>query len=75
MFDKFDGPQMAQTTPQFTRFLLRLFARRLNRDVFYRVLARGYERGVINSAQLHTLHSQFDPTQNGLVGLITDRVI
>lgn len=62
-----DIAQMVNTTPLLTRLLFRLHGRRFNR-VASRVVLRAYERGVINSAQMHLLCSQFDPTQNGVVG-------
>lgn len=52
-----------------TRLLLRVFARRLNREVFNPIIARAHERGIINSHQLHELLVDFDPTQQGAVGL------
>ena len=69
-FDKLDAPQMAQTTSRMTRWIIRLFGRRLNREIFSRVCNRAYERGVINSHQLHEIHHQFDPTQDGLIGFL-----
>jgi hypothetical protein len=64
---------IATRMPRVTRFLLWLFARRLNRDVFYPVVARAHERGVINSYQLHEVLADFDPTQRGAVGFVTER--
>ena len=49
------------------RLLLWMTRRRWNR-VASRVLCQAYECGVINSAQMHLLAKEFDPTQNGLVG-------
>lgn len=71
-FDKFDAPQMFQTTPGWTQFVFWLFGRRINALVA-RVLCRAHERGLINSYQLHTLLAQFDPTQRGIVGMINGR--
>lgn len=65
--DKLDVVQIVQTTPLVTRIVWRLFARRLNVFV-YRIIARAYERGKINSTQMHLLLAQFDPTQRGVVG-------
>lgn len=65
--DKLDVAQMVQTTPLLTRLVVRLFARRFNR-VASRIILRAYERGVINSQQMHVLCAQFDPTQAGVVG-------
>jgi hypothetical protein len=69
----FHGRDIARRMPMLTRVVLLLFARRLNRDVFYPVLARAKERGVIDSRQWHELHADFDPTQRGAVGLVTER--
>lgn len=71
-FDKFDAPQMAQTTPLRYRIFVKVFGTPINR-VVARVLARGYERGVINSVQLHSLAAMFDPTQLGLIGILSGR--
>jgi sterol desaturase/sphingolipid hydroxylase (fatty acid hydroxylase superfamily) len=59
---------MAQVTPWLTRMLMRVFRRRLNRDVLSRLMNRCYERGVINSHQLHAIHHHMDPTQSGYIG-------
>lgn len=59
--------------PLFTRVLLRIFARRLNRDVFFPIVARAHERGVIQSYQLHEILADFDPTQKSVVGFVTER--
>lgn len=69
-FDVHDVKDMQRGVSWLTGLLLRLFARRLNREVFYPVLARAHERRIITSRELHSLHSQFDPTQRGLVGRI-----
>lgn len=44
------------------RVIFKLTARRWNRLISM-ILCRHYERGTINSAQLHTLTAEFDPTQ------------
>lgn len=62
-----DIAQIIHTTPLATRLIVRLFRRPLNRLV-YRIIARFYERGQINSHQLHMLLAQFDPTQQGVFG-------
>lgn len=69
-FDVHDSKDIQGRMSWFTALLLRLFARRLNRDLFFPVLGRAHERGIITSRQLHSLHSQFDPTQRGVVGRI-----
>jgi len=69
-FDPLDAQEMAQKTPLLTRWLLRAFRRRLNRDVLSRLMNRAYEWGVINSHQLHEIHHHMDPTQNGFIGRI-----
>lgn len=60
-FDRFDAPQMFYTTPFGQRVLFRLFGRPINRLVA-RVLARAYERRLIDSYQFHALAAQFDPS-------------
>ena len=65
--DRLDVAQQVQTTPAVTRLVVRLFRRRFN-AVANRILLRAYERGVINSKQMHFLAAQFDPTQDGVVG-------
>lgn len=65
--EKLDVAQIVHTTPVGTRLIVRLFRRPLNR-LIYRIIARAYERGVINSHQLHALLAQFDPTQRGVFG-------
>jgi hypothetical protein len=69
-FDRWHAKDIASKMPWFTRLLLRLFARRLNRGLFSPLLNRAYSLGYINSEQLHVLHSQLDPTQDGVVGLV-----
>jgi hypothetical protein len=56
-----------------TKLLLRVVARRLNRELFAPVILRACERGVINSYQMHELCADFDPTQRGVVGFVTER--
>lgn len=63
-----DVRDILERMPWFTRLIVRVFGRRLNSGLFYPVLGRAYEHGLINSQQLHALHSQFDPTQAGVVG-------
>ena len=63
----FDVAQIVSSTPFLTRVIVRLFRRRFN-NVTNRVVCRAYERGVINSPQMHFLAMQFDPTQDGVVG-------
>lgn len=72
-FDRLHSRDVVSRIPWFTRLVIRLFARRLNRALFSPVLTRAYEQGIINSEQLHELHSQFDPTQSGVVGLASGR--
>jgi hypothetical protein len=62
-----DVAQIVQTTPRLTRVIVRAFRRPLNR-LIYRIVARAYERGQINSHQMHSLLAQFDPTQQGVFG-------
>jgi hypothetical protein len=68
MIDELHTRDLVHRIPLFTRLILRLFRRRLNRDVFYPVLGRAYETGAIDWRQLHELHHHFDPTQHGVVG-------
>lgn len=42
--------------------ILKLTHRLWNKQIA-RILGRAYSDGVITSAQLHTLHAKFDPTQ------------
>lgn len=65
--EQLDVAQIVQTTPLVTRLVVRLFKRPIGR-LANRIIARAYERGVINSRQLHILLKQFDPTQPGVVG-------
>lgn len=67
-FDALDVRDLVERTPLMTRILVRVFRRRLNRDVFSPLVNRAYERGVISSHQLHVIHHQMDPTQRGFVG-------
>jgi len=69
-FEDRDAVDLKNRMRPLTRVVLRVFGRRLNRDLFYPVLGRAYERGVINSHQLHALHHHFDPTQSGAVGQV-----
>ena len=75
-FHPLDAKDMAQLRhidrPWLTRLVVKLFARRFNR-IASSVLCRAYERGVINSHQMHALAAQFDPTQRGVVGLLSER--
>ena len=64
-----DVAQIVSTTPLRTRLIVRAFRRPLNR-LIYRIIARAYERGHIDSSQLHLLLKQFDPTQSGVFGRI-----
>ncbi len=54
-------------TNRMSNVILRLTHRVWNREIS-RLLCRAYERGVINSQQLHTLAGMFDPTQDHAVG-------
>lgn len=75
-FDRLDAKDMAQlrNVPQrwLTRLLFKVFASRINR-VASMILCRAYERNIIGSHQLHVLAAQFDPTQRGCVGLLSER--
>lgn len=73
LWDELDGRDMADRCSWVTRLILLVFGRRLNRDVFFAVLGRALERGIIHNHQFYILHRQFDPTQKGLVGLIAKR--
>lgn len=53
-----------------TRVVLRVFGRRLNREVFSPTLCRLHETGVIDSRVMHATAHHFDPTQRGVVGTI-----
>lgn len=65
--DRLDIAQIVNTTPWWTRIVVRLSRRQFNR-VAYRIVARAYERGHVSSHQMHFLLAQFDPTQKGVVG-------
>jgi hypothetical protein len=70
IMDKLDDLDVAQIIgrmPTNVRMLIRLFHSPLNRWLFAPVLCHAKERGYINNSQLHVLHKQFDPTQNGMV--------
>jgi len=62
-----DVAQIVSSEPRWRRVLLRVVRRQVNR-VASRIVLRAYERGVINSHQMHHLCAQFDPTQNGVMG-------
>lgn len=62
-FDRLDSKDLAVRMSWLTWVLVRMFGRRLNRELLYPVIGRAYERGVINSQQFHELAKQFDPTQ------------
>lgn len=66
---RLDSAQIAQTMPVLTRWLFRVFGRRINREAA-RIVMRHYERGRITSAQMHELLREFDPTQDGVFGHI-----
>ena len=68
--DDLDVAQLVSRMPWWFRFAVRSIRRPLNRWLFYPVLGRAYERGKINNAQLHVLHAQFDPTQDGVIGRV-----
>ncbi len=70
MFDPLDATDLVQRMPMLTRVLLKVFRRRLNRDLFSPLLCRAYERSEITSHQLHALHHHFDPTQTGVIGKV-----
>lgn len=65
-----DANDIVQRMSFWTRAVLWAFGARLNRELFYPVLGRCHERGMINSRVLHCVHHHFDPTQNGVVGRI-----
>lgn len=73
MFHPLDATDIPAKMPRVTRIVLRLFGRRLNRDVFAPLLGRAHERQEISSRQLHVLAAQFDPTQGGVMGIATGR--
>ena len=68
-YDKLDCAELACRQPWTVKLLIRLFGRLINRFASS-VILRAYERGVINSHQLHSILKMFDPTQDGAVGLI-----
>lgn len=63
-----DAKDIVRRMSLITRWLLWLFRRRLNRELFSPLLNRAYERRVISSEQLHALHHHCDWTQNGVMG-------
>lgn len=69
-FDALDGKDIRNRMRPMTRLILRLFRRRLNADLLSPVILRAYERGLINSHQMHALAHHFDPTQKGTIGLV-----
>lgn len=64
---------LAARMPWHVRLVLRVCARALNRYVLAPVVLRARERGVIDSYQAHEILADFDPTQKGAVGLVTER--
>ena len=63
-----DVVDLVSRVPWYIRLLMAVTGRRLNIWFYAPVLTRAYERGVINRRQLHLLHKQFDPSQDGVAG-------
>lgn len=69
-FDPNDAPDIVRRVPRLTRWILRLMRRSINTYIANPVITRAYQRGIISSAQLHVLLTQFDPTQKGVSALL-----
>lgn len=64
---------IARKASWFTRALVWMFGRRLNRELMAPVILRAYERGRLNSVQQHELCADFDVSQPGAAGFMVGR--
>jgi hypothetical protein len=57
----------------WTRVLLHFFGSRLNREVFYPAIHAMRQNSRLTDKQMYEVLAEFDPTQDGVVGLIVKR--